>query len=73
MTTSGVDTQRFKTTVQICSDVPPLLMARSVKFAQQLLNLMVVFPSRPSTGFPVASFRVAVTVRVVTPTEMQLP
>lgn len=44
-----------------------------MKFAQQVLNSMVVFPASPSTLFPLESFRLAVTVRVVTPTETQLP
>lgn len=48
-------------------------MDRSVKFAQQVLNRMVVFPSSPPTLFPPESFRLAVTVRVVTPTETQSP
>lgn len=48
-------------------------MERPVKFAQQLLNRMVVFPSSPPTLFPLEFFRLAVTVRVVTPTETQLP
>lgn len=48
-------------------------MDRSVKFAQQVLNRMVVFPASPPMLFPLESFRLAVTVRVVTPTETQLP
>jgi len=48
-------------------------MDRSVKFAQQLLNRMVTLPSSPSTAVPSASFRLAVTVRLVTPTATQLP
>lgn len=48
-------------------------MDRSVKFAQQVLNRMVVFPPSPLTLFPLESFRVAVTVMLVTPTETQLP
>ncbi len=55
------------------ADVPLLRMDRLVKFAQQLLNRMVVFPSSPPTLFPLEFFRLAVTVRVVTPTETQLP
>lgn len=55
------------------ADVPLIRMDRSVKFAQQSLNRMVEFPSSPSTLFPLESFRLAVTVRVVTPTETQLP
>lgn len=54
-------------------DAPLLRMDRSVKLAQQVLNRMVVFPSSPSTLFPLSFFRLAVTVRVVTPTETQLP
>lgn len=48
-------------------------MDRSVKFAQQVLNRMVMFPPRPLTLLPLESFRVAVTVILVTPTETQLP
>lgn len=54
-------------------DVPLLRIDRSVKFAQQVLNRMVVFPASPPTAFPLEFFRLAVTVRVVTPTETQLP
>ena len=54
-------------------DVPEMAMARSVKLAQQLLNRMVAFPSRPPTGAPLPSFRTAVTRSVVTPTDTQLP
>lgn len=52
---------------------PLLRMDRSVKLAQQVLNRMVVLPSSPSTGCPLLFFRLAVTVRDVTPTETQLP
>lgn len=55
------------------ADVPLLRMDRSVKLAQQELNRMVVFPSSPPTLFPLESFRLAITVRVVTPTETQFP
>lgn len=55
------------------ADIPLLRIDRSVKLAQQLLNKMVVFPSSPSVLFPLASVRLAVTVRVVTPTETQSP
>lgn len=55
------------------SDAPLFSMDRLVKLAQQLLNRMVVFPSSPFTLVPLSSFRLAVAVRVVTPTEMQLP
>lgn len=54
-------------------NVPPLKMDRSVKFAQQVLNRMVVFPSSPLMLFPLESFSVAVTVMLVTPTATQLP
>lgn len=68
-------------TLQLCGadgekrggDVPLLRIDRSVKFAQQVLNRMVVFPASPPTAFPLEFFRLAVTVRVVTPTETQLP
>ena len=49
------------------------MMDRSVKLAQQLSKRMEVFPLRPSTLFPLESLRVAVAVRVVTPTETQFP
>lgn len=48
-------------------------MARLEKLAQQVLNMMVVFPSSPSMLSPLESFRLAVTVSVVTPTDTQLP
>lgn len=54
-------------------DVPLFKIDRSVKFAQQLLNWIVVFPDRPLMLLPLEFFRLAVTVSVVTPTETQLP
>lgn len=68
--------QRSYRTFWICmrvTNAPLLRMARSVKLAQQVLNWMVVFPSSPVTGSPLESFRLAVKVREVTPTETQFP
>lgn len=54
-------------------DSPLSRMERSLKLAQQLLKRTVVFPASPTTRSPLAFFRLAVTLSVVTPTSTQLP